>query len=422
MNKYKIIIKNYIRQLPYGKAILISAFRSIRMISYSFLLIPIIFILRVVSVFKKIRIGFILSARIGHLALDLDIYNSDRLRNQNKYRGAIDLLFTQDRIANRYLLDLWENNYKGYYIIEKKWRYSWLMVDINKRMKIYNDLYIDLQRVDLDGVTVGMPSFVHIDEATNLRCKKYCHEIGIADKYVCIHNRDSEFLNKTLPEGEDPNYHDYRDSFISNYFDASKELSKKGYAVVRVGRIAKDRALLPNIIDYAFMPSAQSDEMDIYLLANAAFTISSSTGISHIPFIFRKKQLCVNMIPFLPTTVCGFMPESVILPKKIWHTKEKRLLNFSEIMRFDITIHNTGCPYRAHYLEPVENTSEEIRDAAIEMDDRLNGRANAYDDFEELQELFWSLTPNTKGWHTVREKFRFRLGSKFLYNNREIIK
>ena len=91
-------------------------------------------------------------------------------------------------------------------------------------------------------------------------------------------------------------------------------------------------------------------------------------------------------------------------------------------MSFETTVHNTECPYRANYLEPIENTSEEIMDAAIEIDDRMNGRGNEYDDFEELQELFWNIAPDTKGWRTVIEKFKFRIGSKFLYNNRDIIK
>jgi len=417
----KATLKTHIARLPYAESLIIPIVRYARKVLYGFALLPVVLLLKTVSLFVKIRIGFLCIGRIGHLALDLDIYNSYRYRNQNKYTGTIDFFFTQNRIANKYLLDMWKRN-NGYHIINSKWLSGWPLVDIIKRNKIFNELYIDLKRIELDGLTVGMPSFVHIDSESLQRCKEKCCEMGISNQFVCIHNRDSQFLNKTLQVGEDPNYHDYRDSSICNYFDASNELSKKGYTVVRVGRIAKDRVLSPSIIDYAFKPDAQSDEMDIYLLSKAFFTISTNTGITHIPAIFRKKQLCVNFLPFLPTTLCFITPESIIIPKKLWHTKWKRFLNFSELMSFETTVHNTECPYRANYLEPIENTSEEIMDAAIEIDDRMNGRGNEYDDFEELQELFWNIAPDTKGWRTVIEKFKFRIGSKFLYNNRDIIK
>ena len=68
-------------------------------------------------------------------------------------------------------------------------------------------------------------------------------------------------------------------------------------------------------------------------------------------------------------------------------------------------------------IELIENTSEEIRDVVIEMDERLNGTWETTEQDEEFQRQFWSLfKPNEK--NTV---FRCRTGTKFLRQNKDLL-
>ncbi len=64
--------------------------------------------------------------------------------------------------------------------------------------------------------------------------------------YICFQNREALYLENDFSHN-DWNYHNYRDSNISNYLEAADELTKLGYYSVRVGRSAKDKLLLNNI-------------------------------------------------------------------------------------------------------------------------------------------------------------------------------
>ena len=59
--------------------------------------------------------------------------------------------------------------------------------------------------------------------------------MGVKSKpFVLVYNRDSGYLKKTFKF--DLSYHDFRNSSIENYLLAVKELTKKGYFVIRVGK------------------------------------------------------------------------------------------------------------------------------------------------------------------------------------------
>ena len=58
-------------------------------------------------------------------------------------------------------------------------------------------------------------------------------------KWVCIHNRDSKYLNEHL--NGDYNYHDYRNFSVKDMISASEFLANKGFYVIRVGSKTKEK-------------------------------------------------------------------------------------------------------------------------------------------------------------------------------------
>lgn len=251
--------------------------------------------------------------------------------------------------------------------------------------------------------------------------RKLLQKMGIDDNswFICFHNRDPAFSYSYVG--------DYRNCDIKNYLETAKYISSCGGFAVRMGHTVsaelpdlKD----PRIIDYAC--HYRTDFGDIFLAAKCKFFLGSSAGLVVVPAIFNTPVAAANFIPFGTTWRTG----DLFIPMKIWSVEENRLLSFREYIEFagdirggdirdgidsNIYAHNkiaTG-KYRV-----IENTPEEIRDLAREMNDRLDGTYVTTEEDEELQKKFQSLLyPDDFFYGTPA-----RIGAKFLRENKELLK
>ncbi len=108
----------------------------------------------------------------------------------------------------------------------------------------------------------------------------------------------------------------------------------------------------------------------------------------------------------------------LIIPKKLWFRDKKRFMTFSEIMSCELGWALEEDVYRRRGIEVIENTPEEIRDAVLEMDDRLKGIWQTNEEYDQLQRRFWAiLKPGPRN-----QVFRARIGSKFLTQNQDLLK
>jgi hypothetical protein len=68
---------------------------------------------------------------------------------------------------------------------------------------------------------------------------------------------------------------------------------------------------------------------------------------------------------------------SVVVPKKLWHTSDKRFLTITEMAEMESRFHWTKFYdpfiYQELSIEVVENSPQEITGAVIEMNDRIDG-------------------------------------------------
>ena len=93
-------------------------------------------------------------------------------------------------------------------------------------------------------------------------------------------------------------------------------------------------------------------------------------------------------------------------------------MTFREI--FDRQIDNVriGKHYEQLGIEIVENTPEEIKALAVEMDERLKGTWQTTKEDEELQRRFWSIyRPHSLFHGTILA----HIGAEFLRQNRELL-
>ncbi len=396
--------------------------KTISLLMTTILALPIIGIIILLKPFK-IRIGELRCERIGHYAYETDRYLCQR--DVGMHDGYFDIFFYANSICNCQLQKMIETNLRVLRIPKS----SLLM---RRVVKLLRWLPKGSEHViSVSGNRVTDPKWslarskVHFffsNEEEEFG-RKTLQKIGIPHgaQYVCIYGRDSVYLDKSFPE-RDWAYHGYRDDNISTYLPAAEALIQRGYYVVRMGHIVKEplQTTNPGIIDYV-TKGYRTDFLDMYLPAHCRFFLGNPSGLIAIPAIFRRPMALVNF-----SQGNGFYnwdintDNAISIWKRVWVHKEQRFLTFREMTdlflpgnyrRKDLSkIADLGG------LEIIDNTADEIKDVALEMDDRINGAWKMSEENAFLQEKF------KKIYYEIQDDVKFTsVGEKFLRDNSDLL-
>lgn len=374
--------------------------------------LPVIFFVLIIRPIRKIRFGHLYTSRIGHLGFNMDNYLCLCKKNKSK---EIGIFITDPHIANSQILKMWErdNNIK-FSNCSKIFSYcSEGVISLLKNffpkspafIKWHTELHV------FPTIFSTFPPnlrFTDDEEKTGVDLLK---KIGISKQFVCFHNRDPQYLKKY---GQDGNCHDFRDSKITDYVQAINFVLSSGYHAIRMGEYIRESLDLKdrNYINYAEL--YRDEFMDVYLMAKSFFAVSSNTGLSIIPRIFRKPQVLVNYIPFKVCELTAWAANSIVIPKKLYSHDKNRYLKFSEIELLDQNIHYKGDFYRDNNIEVVDNSPEEIYEAVKEMESRLSNSWRTNSEDEELQNRFWSSFADKESSQMVSNGLETRIGAHFL--------
>lgn len=259
--------------------------------------------------------------------------------------------------------------------------------------------------------------------------KKYAEtklqELKIKKEYVCLHIRDSDYLNnlsKKINLNVNWQYHDYRNSNIHNYESSISYLAKNQITTIRMGKLATTPFIYPGCIDYAFL--YQEDLLDLYLLHKCKFFLGTTSGFWQVVQLFGVPCAIVNAIPIIMGSEgCTFIKEDLIIPKKLWDKNQKRYLNFYESFTIDMLCNYKSNKYQEYNIEPVENTSEEILDLVIEMNEKLDGTWQETKEMKELQKKYISIRDTwLKEYNMpIAGAIPCQIGSKFLLKNKFLL-
>lgn len=376
------------------------------------LLLPVLLVVRAVSPIKLIRFGRLRGERLGHLVLEPEFYWCERDVGLDDPQTQ-DFFYFSQPACNRQVERMLRRMLRISVFVEPLDVVNRLVPGGKKHIvPLYTSKHEDVHGL-FDRVSPHF-TFTQAEELAGAQARK---RLGVPEgaPFICFIARDSSYLASRFKQ--DFSYHDYRDSNIQNYIAAAETLVDRGCYAIRMGAIVTQPVGVPNpgIIDYAV--KARSDFLDVYFFAKCRFLISSNSGGCAIAMAFRRPIAFVNAAPFLGLDGTVPLDNVLFIPKKYWRTDQQRFMTFREILECGADQFYLSEEYEALGIELVENTSEEIRALAVEMDERLNGTWRETEEDKILQERFRELL-RAQCARNVRIP---PIGTEFLRQNRRLL-
>jgi putative glycosyltransferase (TIGR04372 family) len=361
----------------------------------------------------NLRFGFVYSSRIGHLAFNIDHCLTF---TGNKKRQIIFLGF-QKNIANKYLLDTWKKS-PGIIFTNK------LMFIFNMLNKInQNSPFIISYKTELHPIfsttSLAERNLQKIDDKENT-LEKFLKTHNINSPFVCINNRDNEYLKKN--KMDDGNYHEFRNFKIDTFSKTIDYLIEKNYFVIRIGEHKKNDINIENkkFIDLGSYENTKL--LELILLERCFLYIGGNTGISAVSRLFRKPILLINYTPFNIREMSAWSAYSNYIPKKLKNRSTKKLLTFKEMNNLKYDIHFQGNFFEENNIEVVDNSSDEILKATVEMESKLNNIEIINNSESMLQSDFWNELSDVKDVYRIRNELKLNISNSFLIDHKNLIK
>lgn len=390
-----------------------------------FLLFPFIFlVIKITKFFFIIRITEIPTNRYGHLVLNPEIYLLEK-KEEEKSKKYLDFFYeSKYGICNKELLNLWKRKLLIFprNILEP---INILLKKIYSTNNIHTVSGFDSKVRDINCYFDNQePSFILSQEQ-----EKYCLDILLKNgidikkiRYVCLFNRDDAYLN-SFKKKKDWYYLSHHNYKIHKFTLAANSLTERDVYLFRMGAKVEGKFGQGNskIIDYA-NSNFRSELMDIFLATQCLFGISCGTGSSHIAVMYRKPILDLNAnLHHLMT----FMKDSLLLAKHYYLKDKKRNLTLNEILRYEETSIRHRHDLDKYKIDIIDCTEIEIKDATIELLDRLDGIYRETEEINNLQNKY-----KLKNWKNVTKfinekkyyfhnRIRANYSSNFLLNNKD---
>lgn len=368
--------------------------------------LPLVFFIRFFSLVIPIRLGYFYGERIGHFAKDAELYLAEK--TLNSHIKTIDLFFIGGKSSNSFLLKL----------VKRKITVNRLVSIIHTANKLLpnNEKYEYIPHVEKQGNTSDLKGLLpktkpHLSftDKENKTANAFLKSIGCNKKFVCLSIRDSAYLKETFPDNNF-SYHNYRDSEIETYISSIEYLLENDFFVIRMGKIVNDSLDIKhdNFLDYA-LSNHKNDFLDIWLMANCSFCISTSTGLDEVSDIFRVPIVYVNALAI--ANYSSWNKGCIWTPKTIVSKKSMAPLSVDEL----IATGAIGMPEKGTYQELldknnltyIDNTADEILNSVSEMLLKFNNQWEYSHQRQDRQKLFWKKLqtwPFFKKYHNINQE------------------
>ena len=377
------------------------------------LLYPVVVLLRPLVL---IRFAHLPGKRIGHLAFQGAYYLAEQQLGMHPAR-SFDIFHVRPLPpCNQALVRLFERPMRI-------WQGSSHFYKLYKRLPgsqahLAHPKAKDHGDLDLDDVLARSEAGVSLTEAEQAEGwdALASRDVPRGAPLICVHARSPAYLTEAHGGSSAglESRHDYRNADIDSYLPALDAMAAKGVYSFRLGAVA-DKPLeseSSKIIDYA--NEFRSEFLDIFLLANCRFMIACASGPDAVAILFRKPVVFVNYP--VPGALHSWLP-TVTIPKKYRLIEEDRIMTFREVLRDGCHFLLGDKDYAAYGIELIPNTPEEIHDAVMEMEARLDGTWTETPEDRERQDRFWSLFEG----YPLHKTVRTRIGAAFLRQNEDLL-
>ena len=325
----------------------------------------IVLVIRLISPLVIVRIVRLPNHRIGHLVVETEIYLQQK--RLGEHQGTVDIFIPWSHVDVNDALNQ---------IVRRQIHYYPFFHRVEHLLKRTGNMQRHLHSISLkrpsrlNVILDSGPTRLAFSDIERSRGEQNLRLMGIPSgaKWICIYARDDKYLSQ-VHAYKNWSYHDYRNSDIETYRDASMALIERGYYVVRIGKVVEKPLGIdhPQFIDYAV--HYQDDLMDLYLCAHCHFFLGDVAGIAHVARVFKRPVVHVNAIPFNSSLeILGEF--DLILPKRLKQNGE--LLSLSNLIISPVGSYTRTEEYLNDNIEIINASPSDILETALEMDIQIS--------------------------------------------------
>jgi putative glycosyltransferase (TIGR04372 family) len=376
----------------------------------SVILLPLVLGLYLVSRLLRIRIGRIDAERLGFLAFQPDVYFYNRRFDKTPH---LDFFYYEGRVSNLQLMRMWDRVLLTP-SFAKCLAKSVARLPGNKCFEVGMEILPNRNYADYFWETRPPISFTDVEAEFGV-CEMRRLGIPADGNFFCFTDRAADQFQSCSRSRIEEN--SYRNFDINDLKTAVRALVGMGSLAVRIGTAPSPLNWAEEgVIDYA--TASRSDFLDLFLISRCRFVLGPNTGPYVVGKLFRRPVALINVTPL--TGANGyFSREDVFIPKKYRSIKENRIMTLSEVMASGAHSILTSEGFKRLGVEVVANTSEEIRDLALEMSARLLSTWECSADEITMQTKYATLVRQGLGITDLQIP---RIGTSFLLSNSEFLK
>jgi len=200
-------------------------------------------------------------------------------------------------------------------------------------------------------------------------------------QYFCFHDRthsyklmQSEIVGSKYLVSE--SFEQARNTSLDLLYPCAESMFEKGIQPVRLGASPEQPVTVDFINDFASNRLEHDDFSDLALMNYCKFFVGPNSGIWLFARSFNRPTCLVNVFPS-PWINVPMSSHSVVIPKKLWHKREKRYLTMKEMVEMESRFYwkrlYDDLFFQSLAIEVIENSSEEICRAVTELNDRIDG-------------------------------------------------
>jgi putative glycosyltransferase (TIGR04372 family) len=325
----------------------------------------------------------------GEMAAKLDLFVKAKALGYAPETRAI-LLAPEGEVTNQFLLDCWHpyveivTDPAEIARLQKAYEDHWLLLDYY-RMPDGTCLqrFVAYPLVQRRWEEEGRAPLLSLDADVIERGRAVLAKLGVPRDawFACLHVRDPVFFDEEV--ASNPNR--YRNADIGTFAPAIEAIVERGGWVVRLGtEDFTPMEPMDNVVDYA-MTADRSDWMDVVCLSQCRFLLAGESGPVYVANAFGVPLVGVN---WFPPGMWPLSRQDIFVPKRLHLAAEGRDLSINEAIQapfFGMPFPNL---YDSRGIEVIDSTPDDIKDAVVEMLDRLDGGMVYSSEDEALQNEF----------------------------------